>query len=198
MEFARCAHILLINLGYSNTSTTLEVWADQLLDFYKCYLQGNLLETMQGTLSIDANLQNKLHALVNEIHTSPNPCPFKDPLDPSCSFHVQCKEPMGTCSEAPPPTSHQQEELNVASSILRNLNLAGGLFDQPTAHTLALSTHLQANSIPSAFYTWDQPTTPEPHMQWPPLHINNDNWTLSYIDKPGNLADKPTLCNGSP
>ncbi|KAG5349262.1 hypothetical protein C0989_004957 [Termitomyces sp. Mn162] len=89
-------HTLLINLGYPDTSTTLEVWADQLLNFHECYLQGNLPETIQGTLGIDANLQNELHVLVEEIHTSPNPHPFKDPLDPSHSFHVQCKELVGT------------------------------------------------------------------------------------------------------
>ncbi|KAG5350632.1 hypothetical protein C0989_010013 [Termitomyces sp. Mn162] len=103
IEFARHAHTLFINLGYSNTPVTPEVWADQLLNFYECYLQGNLLEIMQGTLGINANLQNELHALVEEIHTSLNPCLFKDPLDPSCSFHVQCKEPIGTQSKALPP-----------------------------------------------------------------------------------------------
>ncbi|KNZ74396.1 hypothetical protein J132_06966 [Termitomyces sp. J132] len=96
MEFARCACTLLTNLGYPNTSTTPEVWADGLLDFHKCYLQGNLLETMQGTLGIDDNLWNELHTLVKEIHTSLNPHPFKDPLDPAHFFHVQCKEPVRT------------------------------------------------------------------------------------------------------
>ncbi|KAG5333555.1 hypothetical protein C0989_005449 [Termitomyces sp. Mn162] len=151
VEFARCTRTLLTNLGYPDTSMTPEVWADRLLDFHECYLQGNLPETMQGTLGIDNNLWNELRTLVEEIHTSPNPHPFKDPLDPTCSFHVQCKEPIGTRSEAPPSIPHQQEELNTASSILRNLNPMGGLFDQPAAHTLALSAHPQANSVPSAF-----------------------------------------------
>ncbi|KAG5349618.1 hypothetical protein C0989_002715 [Termitomyces sp. Mn162] len=150
-EFARCTCTLLTNLGYPNTSTTPEVWADQLLNFHECYLQGNLPETMQGTLGIDNNLRNELRTLVEEIHTSPNPCPFEDPLDPAHSFHVQHGEPVGTRSEAPPSIPHQQEELNVASSILRNLNPVGGLFDQPAAHTLALSARPQANSIPSTF-----------------------------------------------
>ncbi|KNZ73616.1 hypothetical protein J132_10562 [Termitomyces sp. J132] len=150
-EFARHAHTLLVNLGYPNTSATLEVWADQLLDFHKCHLQGNLLETMQGTLGIDANLWNKLHTLVEEIHTSPNPCPFKDPLDLSCSFHVQCKELVRAQSKALPLILHQQEELNAASSILRTLNSTGELFDQPATHTLTLSACPQANSVPSAF-----------------------------------------------
>ncbi|KAG5331200.1 hypothetical protein C0989_008310 [Termitomyces sp. Mn162] len=105
-EFARCTHTLLTNLGYPDTSTTPEVWADQLLDFHKHYLQGNLPETTQGTLGIDDNLWNELHALVEEIHTGPNPRPFKDPLDPACSFHVQCEEPIGTQSKAPPSIPH--------------------------------------------------------------------------------------------
>ncbi|KAG5350087.1 hypothetical protein C0989_000248 [Termitomyces sp. Mn162] len=140
-EFARHTYTLLTNLGYPNTSATPEVWADRLLDFHECYLQGNLLETMQGTLGIDDNLWNKLRTLVEEIHTSPNPHPFEDPLDPTHSFHVQCKEPVGIQSKALPSVPHQQKELNVASSILRNLNPMGGLFNQLATHTLALSTH---------------------------------------------------------
>ncbi|KNZ75283.1 hypothetical protein J132_03703 [Termitomyces sp. J132] len=143
MEFARRTCTLLTNLGYPDTSATPEVWADQLLDFHKHYLQGNLPETMQGTLGIDNNFRNELHTLVEEIYTSPNPRPFEDPLDPARSFH--------------------QEELNAASSILSNLNPMGGLFDQPAAHTLALSACPRANSVPSTFQTWDQPAIPKPH-----------------------------------
>ncbi|KAG5351402.1 hypothetical protein C0989_006638 [Termitomyces sp. Mn162] len=198
MEFARHTCTLLTNLGYPNTSATPEVWVDRLLDFHKRYLQGNLLETTQGTLGIDDNLQNELRALVEEIHTSPNPCPFKDPLDPACSFHVQCKEPIKTQSQAPLSIPHQQEELNVASSILRNLNPIGGLFDQPAAHTLALSARSWANSVPSAFQTWDQPTISEPRSHQPLPCVDNDNWTLSYIDEPGNSADEHAPCNGPP
>ncbi|KNZ76763.1 hypothetical protein J132_08836 [Termitomyces sp. J132] len=198
MEFARCTHTLLTNLGYPDTSVTPEVWVDQLLDFHECYLQGNLPETMQGTLGIDNNLWNKLCALVEEIHTSPNPRPFEDPLDPARSFHVQCGEPVGTLSEALPSVPHQQEELNAASNILKNLNPTRGLFDQPATHTLALSACPQANSIPSAFRTWDQPTVSEPRPQWPPPHIDDDNWTLSYIDEPGNPADEHAPCNRPP
>ncbi|KAG5735475.1 hypothetical protein E4T56_gene11129 [Termitomyces sp. T112] len=36
----------------------------------------------------------------------------------------------------------------MASSILRNLNPAGGVFDQPAAHTLALSAHPRPNPSP--------------------------------------------------
>ncbi|KAG5352855.1 hypothetical protein C0989_012609 [Termitomyces sp. Mn162] len=163
MEFARCACTLLVNLGYSNTPATLEVWVDQLLDFHKCYLQGNLSETTQGTLGINTNLWNELYTLVEEIHTSPNPRPFKDPLDSSCFFYVQYEESVGTQSEALPPISCQQKTLNVASSILRNLNPIGGLFNQPTTHTLALSACPWANSVPSAFQTWDQPAASKSH-----------------------------------
>ncbi|KAG5332893.1 hypothetical protein C0989_006444 [Termitomyces sp. Mn162] len=116
---------------------------------------------MQGTLGINDNLQNKLRALVKEIHTSPNPRPFEDPLDPARSFHVQCKEPVGTQNEAPSSIPRQQEELNMASSILRNLNPTGGLFNQPATHTLALSAWPWASSVPSTFQTWDQPAAPE-------------------------------------
>ncbi|KNZ75208.1 hypothetical protein J132_03929 [Termitomyces sp. J132] len=209
-EFVRCTCTLLTNLGYPNTSATPEVWADRLLDFHKRYLQGNLPETTQGTLGIDDNLQNKLRALVEEIHTSPNPRPFEDLLDPAHSFHVQRGEPIRTQSKALPSIpcqqerkltgsfSHQQEELNAASSILRNLNPTGGLFDQPAAHTLALSTCPQANSIPSAFQTWDQPAVSEPRPQRPPPRVDNDNWTLSYINEPGNPANKHAPRNGPP
>ncbi|KAG5335236.1 hypothetical protein C0989_001744 [Termitomyces sp. Mn162] len=95
-EFARHTHTLLTNLGYPDASATPEVWADRLLDFHKCYLQGNLPENTQGTLGINNNLRNKLCALVKEIHTSPNSRPFEDPLDPARSFHVQHEEPVGT------------------------------------------------------------------------------------------------------
>ncbi|KAG5726543.1 hypothetical protein E4T56_gene4659 [Termitomyces sp. T112] len=156
---------LLTNLGYPNASATPEVWADRLLDFHKHYLQGNLPENMQGTLGIDDNLRNELCTLVEEIHTSPNPRPFEDPLHPTCSFHMQRKEPVGTRNKAPSSLPCQQEELNAASSILRNLNPAGGLFNQPAAHTLALSAQPQASSMPSAFRTWDQPAAPKLHSQ---------------------------------
>ncbi|KAG5350088.1 hypothetical protein C0989_000212 [Termitomyces sp. Mn162] len=181
MKFARCACTLCINLGlgYPDTPATLEVWADQLLNFHKHYLQENLPKTIQ-------------------IYTSPNPHPFEDPLDPSCSFYMQCKELIEIQSEALPPIPHQQEELNAASSILRNLNPAGGLFDQLATHTLALSTCPQANSVPSAFYKWDQPTAPEPHTQWLLLHVDDDNQTLSYIDKPGNPANEPAPHSSPP
>ncbi|KAG5735374.1 hypothetical protein E4T56_gene12805 [Termitomyces sp. T112] len=90
----------------------------------------------------------------------------------------------------------EQEELNAASSILRNLNPVGGLFDQPAAHTLALSAQPRASSVPSAFRTWDQPAAPKLCSQQPPLRVDNNNRILSYIDEPGNPADKHALRNG--
>ncbi|KNZ73521.1 hypothetical protein J132_03285 [Termitomyces sp. J132] len=181
---------------YPDTSATPEVWADRLLDFHERYLQGNLPENTQGTLGLDENLRNELRALVEEIHTSPNPRPFEDPLDPARSFHVQREEPVGTRNEAPSSVPRQQEELNAASSILRNLNPAGGLFDQPAAHTLALSARPRASSVPSAFRTWDQPAIPEIRSQRPSLRVDDDNRTLSYIDEPGNPVDEHPPRNG--
>ncbi|KAH0580278.1 hypothetical protein H2248_001792 [Termitomyces sp. 'cryptogamus'] len=90
-----------ITLGYPDASATPEVWADRLLDFHKHYLQENLPETMQGTLGIDANLRNKLCTLVKEIHASLNPRPFKDPLDPSCSFHDVSTNEFGKDIDTP-------------------------------------------------------------------------------------------------
>ncbi|KAG5342177.1 hypothetical protein C0989_004914 [Termitomyces sp. Mn162] len=180
-EFTRCTHTLLINLGYPNIPTTLKVWVDWLLNFHEHHLQGNLPKTMQGTLGIDANLQNELCV-----------------LDPSCSFYVQHEELIGIQSEAPPLIPCQQEELNMVSNILGGLNPTGGLFDQPATHTLALSTHPQANSVPSAFHTWDQPAIPKPHTQWLLPCIDNNNQTLSYIDKLGNPTDKVALHNSPP
>ncbi|KAG5338327.1 hypothetical protein C0989_007448 [Termitomyces sp. Mn162] len=108
---------------------------------------------MQGTLEIDANLWNELHALVEEIHTSPNPHQFKDTLDPACSFHIQQEEPTKVQAKAPALIPCQQDKLNATSNILKFLNPAKGLFNQLTACTLALSTCFQANSVPSAFHT---------------------------------------------
>ncbi|KAG5349326.1 hypothetical protein J132_04565 [Termitomyces sp. J132] len=138
-------------------------------------------QAMQGTLGINANLWNELYALVEEIHTSPNPHSFEDPLDPSCSFHVQCKKPVEAQSKALPPIFHQQEQLNAASTasnILRNLNLTGKL-------------HLQC------LLYLGPPAAPKCHTQRPPPHVNNNNQTLFYIDEPGNSHNKPVLHNGS-
>ncbi|KAG5733079.1 hypothetical protein E4T56_gene3539 [Termitomyces sp. T112] len=130
MEFTRCTRTLLTNLGYSDTSMTLEVWADQLLNFHEHYLQGNLLETMQGTLDIDNNLRNELCAL-----TPPAP--------------AMCN----------------------ARSLLE---------------------HEAKPRLPFP------PTIPEPRSQWPLPHIDDDNRTLFYIDKPGNPANKHAPCNRPP
>ncbi|KNZ74472.1 hypothetical protein J132_06821 [Termitomyces sp. J132] len=175
-EFARRTRTFLTSLGYPDTSATPE--------------------NTQGTLGLDENLWNELRTLVEEIHTSPNPHPFEDPLDPTRFFHVQREEPVGTQNEAPSSVPRQQEELNAASSILRNLNPVGGLFDQPAAHTLALSAQPRASSVPSAFRTWDQPAIPEIRSQRPSLRVNDDNRTLSYIDEPGNPTDEHPPRNG--
>ncbi|KAG5332710.1 hypothetical protein C0989_006583 [Termitomyces sp. Mn162] len=157
---------------------------------------GNFPENTQGTLGINDNLQNELRALVEEIHTSLNLRPFEDPLNPARSFHVQREEPIGTQNKAPSSVPRQQEELNVASSILRNLNPAGGLFNQPATHTLTLSARPRASLVPSAFQTWDQPAAPKLRSQQLPLRVDNNNRTLSYIDEPGNPADEHPPRNG--
>ncbi|KAG5350577.1 hypothetical protein C0989_010322 [Termitomyces sp. Mn162] len=180
----KCTHALLVNLGYPNTPATLEVWADWLLNFHKCYLKKNLPKATQGTLEIDTNLWNKLCALVEEIHTSLNPHQFEDPLDPACSSHVQQEEPARAQSKALPPILCQQEELNAASNILRNLNPMVGLFNQPATHILALSALPQANSIPSAFHIWDQPATLKPHIQRPLLQaLMQWNGTMRFMTR---------------
>ncbi|KAG5733979.1 hypothetical protein E4T56_gene6787 [Termitomyces sp. T112] len=78
---------------------------------------------------------------------------------------AQTSTPSKTLWILPAPSTCNQEELNAASSILRNLNPMGGLFDQPAAHTLALSAWPRASSVPSAFQTWDQPAAPELRSQ---------------------------------
>ncbi|KAG6881914.1 hypothetical protein C0993_012494 [Termitomyces sp. T159_Od127] len=105
------------------------------------------------TRYIDLNLWDKLRALVDEIHTSPTPWRFEDPMNPACSFHMQHKEPIKPQDPVSAPVPHQQEELNAASNILKALNPTGELFDQPAAHTIGLSARPHANSLLSAFCT---------------------------------------------
>ncbi|KAG6894947.1 hypothetical protein C0993_010417 [Termitomyces sp. T159_Od127] len=109
------------------------------------------------------NLQNKLRALVDKVHTSSNLWHFEDLVDPTCSFYVQHKELIELWNPVPAPILHQQEELNVALNILKALNFIEGLFDQPTACTIGLSAHSHANSLPGAFYTWGQPAKANSH-----------------------------------
>ncbi|KAG6899246.1 hypothetical protein C0993_011969 [Termitomyces sp. T159_Od127] len=152
-EFAKHARTLLISLGHHNLSKTLEQWANRLLKFYKLYQCGAISKSAQNTLQVDLNLQDKLHALVDEIHTSPTPQRFEDPIDPVCSFHMQCKEPIKPWDPASTPVPRQQEELNATSNILKVLNPTGGLFDQPAASTIDLSVHPYVNLLPNAFCT---------------------------------------------
>ncbi|KAG6882563.1 hypothetical protein C0993_010069 [Termitomyces sp. T159_Od127] len=139
-------------------------------------------------LQVDPNLQDKLRTWVDEIHTSPTSWRFEDPMDPARSFHVQRKELIKPWDPVLAPVLHQQEELNVASNILKALNLTRGLFDQPAACTIGFSARLCANSLPSAFYTWGQSadTNSRPDAPPHPLPANNNYasiHTLFYINK---------------
>ncbi|KAG6881931.1 hypothetical protein C0993_012444, partial [Termitomyces sp. T159_Od127] len=135
-EFARRAHALLVSLEHNDLSETLEQWANCLLEFHKLYQCRAIPENAQNMLQVDLHLQDKLHTLVDEIHTSSTPRHFEDPVDLARSFHVQCKEPIEPWDPVPTLVPHQQEELNAASNILKALNPTKGLFDQPAACTI--------------------------------------------------------------
>ncbi|KAG6893088.1 hypothetical protein C0993_002018, partial [Termitomyces sp. T159_Od127] len=79
---------------------------------------------------------DKLHALVDKIHTSPTPQRFEDPVDPACLFHMQHKEPIEPWDPVPTLVLRQQEELNAVSNIIKALNSTEGLFNQPTTPPL--------------------------------------------------------------
>ncbi|KAG6882665.1 hypothetical protein C0993_009657 [Termitomyces sp. T159_Od127] len=187
-EFARRAQALLISLGHNDLSGTPKQWANHLLEFHELYQCGAISEDAQNTLQVDLHLQDKLCALVDEIHTSPTPWRFEDPVDPARLFHVQHEEPIKLWDPVPAPVPRQQEELNAASNILKALNPTRGLFDQPAACTIGLSMHPHGNSFPSAFCTWRQPADVNPCLDAPP-HLppaNNDNASthiLSYINE---------------
>ncbi|KAG6875618.1 hypothetical protein C0993_008285 [Termitomyces sp. T159_Od127] len=179
-EFARCAHALLVNLGHSDLSGTPEQWADCLVEFtsstnaelYQCRA---IPENARNTLQVDLHLQDKLHVLVDKIHTSPTSQRFEDPVDPTCLFHVQHKEPTEPWDPVPAPVPHQQEELNAVSNILKALNPTRGLFDQPTTCTVGLSARPPAPSACGNNLLIPIPTLmllPNPHpptMTMPPL-----------------------------
>ncbi|KAG6877434.1 hypothetical protein C0993_007366 [Termitomyces sp. T159_Od127] len=156
-EFVKHAHTLLISLGYNDLSGTPKQWANRLLKFHELYQRGAISEGARNMLQVDPNLWDELRTLVNEIHTSPTPWRFENPMDPACSFHVQCKEPIKPWNPVPALVFCQQEKLNAVSNILKALNPTRGLFDQPAAHTIGFSAHPHANSLPNAFHTWGQP-----------------------------------------
>ncbi|KAG6876690.1 hypothetical protein C0993_001201 [Termitomyces sp. T159_Od127] len=109
-------------------------------------------------------------------------------MDSARSFHVQREEPIKPQDPAPTLVPCQQKELNAASNILKALNLTRGLFNQPTAHTIGLSACPHANSLPSAFHTWEQPadTNSRPDAPSYPPPADNDHastHTLSYINE---------------
>ncbi|KAG6883748.1 hypothetical protein C0993_004094 [Termitomyces sp. T159_Od127] len=149
-EFAKCTHTLLISLKHHNLSETLKQWANHLHKLYKLYQCGAISESAQNILQVDLNLWDKLHALVDVIHTSPHPQCFENPMDPTCSFQMQHEEPIKPQNPVPAPVLCQQEELNVALNISKDLNpTTGGLFDPSTACTIGLLACSHANSLPS-------------------------------------------------
>ncbi|KAG6867853.1 hypothetical protein C0993_010227 [Termitomyces sp. T159_Od127] len=185
---ASAAFFALGHLEHNDLSGTPEQWANRLLKFHKLYQRGAILKSAQNTLQVDPNLWDKLHALVDEIHASPTPWHFEDSVDPTCSFHVQRKELIKPWNPVSTLVLCQQEELNMASNILKALNPTGGLFDQPAAHTIGLSACPHVNSLPSAFCTWGQPTDSNSRPDAPPhpLPANNNHastHTLFYINE---------------
>ncbi|KAG6876053.1 hypothetical protein C0993_005944 [Termitomyces sp. T159_Od127] len=141
-------HALLVSLGHHDLSETLEQWANCLLKFHELYQCRAIPESTQNTLQVDLNLQDKLHALVDEIHMSPTLQCFKGPVDPACSFHVQCEELIEPQDPVPASVFCQQEELNAASNILKALNQTRELFNQPAACTIGLRPLLENNDRP--------------------------------------------------
>ncbi|KAG6895419.1 hypothetical protein C0993_009595, partial [Termitomyces sp. T159_Od127] len=186
-EFAKHACTLLVNLGHNNLFGTPEQWANRLLKFHELYQCKVIPESAQNTLQMDPNLWDELCALVDEIHTSPTSWRFEDPVDPMCSFYVQCEELIKPWDPVSASLPCQQEELNVASNILKALNLTRGLFNQPVAHTIGFSACSHV-SLSSTFRTWGQPadTNSCPDTPSHPLSANNNHastHTLSYINK---------------
>ncbi|KAG6896022.1 hypothetical protein C0993_008860 [Termitomyces sp. T159_Od127] len=189
--------------GHSDLSGTLEQWANHLLEFHELYQHGSIPESTQNTLQVDLHLLDKLHALVDEIHTSPTPRHFEDPVDPARSFHVQRKEPTKPQDPVPTLVPRQQEELNAASNILKALNPTRGLFDQPATRTIGLLAYPHANSLPSAFRMWGQPADTNlcPDALPQPLPTDNDNastHTLSYINELEALSSGSAPPGGAP
>ncbi|KAG6884312.1 hypothetical protein C0993_012213 [Termitomyces sp. T159_Od127] len=198
-EFAKSVHALLVSLRHHDLSGTPEQWADCLLKFHKLYQCRTIPKSAQNTLRVDLNLQDKLCALMDKIHTSLNLRHFEDPVNSVCLFHVQREGLIKLWDHIPALVPRQQEELNAAFNILKALNPTRGLFDQPAAHTIGLSARPCANSLLSAFHTWGQPADTNPHADAPPPPpTNNENTpthTPSYINEleaPGSGSAPPS------
>ncbi|KAG6894314.1 hypothetical protein C0993_011815 [Termitomyces sp. T159_Od127] len=202
----------MMSLGHNDLSGTLEQWANCLLKFHELYQYKAISESAQNMLQVDPNLQDELRTLVDEIHTSPTPQHFEDPVDPTHSFHMQCEELIEPQDPVLTLVPHQQEELNMALNILKALNLTEGLFDQPTACTIGLSVCPCANSLSSTFI-WEQPADTNSHSDAPPYPPPTDNDhastnTLSYINElkapggglapPGGVPASEFQCNCLP
>ncbi|KAG6875738.1 hypothetical protein C0992_002591 [Termitomyces sp. T32_za158] len=161
-------------------------WAHQLLDFNDQGAMGQLPESICEDLQQNTFMCNKLCSLVDKIHVSPNPGAFNNPTDLARSFHVQQAAPFYLSNAARILGRRNQEELNAASTTLCALNLNRGLFKQPAACTIGLSTRQQATSVPSTFRTWGQTVHEEPSAAPPPRLPCDDNArsnnTLCYVD----------------
>ncbi|KAG6875869.1 hypothetical protein C0993_006977, partial [Termitomyces sp. T159_Od127] len=95
-----------------------------------------LVDKLRALVDKLCALMDKLCTLVDKIHISPTSQCFEDPIDPMCSFHMQRKEPIVPWNPVSALVFCQQKELNVASNILKALNLTRRLFDQPAACTI--------------------------------------------------------------
>ncbi|KAG6867607.1 hypothetical protein C0993_000578 [Termitomyces sp. T159_Od127] len=172
-EFAKRTCTLLIGLRHHDLSRTLEQWANRLLEFHKLYQCRAIPKSAQNTLQVDLNLWNKLHALVDKIHISPTLQHFENSIDPARSFYMQREEPIKSQDPVLALVLHQQEELNVASNILKAFNLTRGLFDQLAASPSALGdnplTSTPALMLLSALHL---PTTTMPPLTPFPTSMN--------------------------
>ncbi|KAG6894192.1 hypothetical protein C0992_007152 [Termitomyces sp. T32_za158] len=179
---------LLASLGQKYPDSALEDWAHRLLDLNDQGVVGQLPESIHEDLWQNAFKRNELHHLVNKIHASPNPEAFANPTDPARSLHVQQRAPFDPDDAARIPGQCNQKELNAASTTLCALNPNGGLFEQPAARTIGLSTHQRANLVPSTFRTWRQTMCKKTTAAPPPGPQRDDNArsdnTLCYVDDP--------------
>ncbi|KAG6879972.1 hypothetical protein C0992_008906 [Termitomyces sp. T32_za158] len=130
-------------------------------------------------------MRNELQSLVDKIHVLPNPRTFEDSTDLARSLHVQQGAPFYPGDATRIQGQHNQEEQNAPSTTLCALNPNEGLFEQPAAHTIGLSAHQRANSVPSAVRTWGQAVHENTGATPPPCDKDacSDD-TLCYVDPP--------------
>ncbi|KAG6884038.1 hypothetical protein C0992_007136 [Termitomyces sp. T32_za158] len=194
-EFAHQTQTLLWDLGQKYPNGSPEDWVHRLLDFNNQGAAGRLPESVRKDLQQNAFMRNELQSLVDEIYVSPNPGTFKDPADPARSFHIQRGAPSHPGDASRIPGQRNQEEQDATSTTLHALNPGGGLFKQPAARTIGLSTCQRANSVLSAVQTWGQAVRKNPGGAPPPrLPHDGDarsDDTLCYIDPPAPPQSEP-------